>query len=94
MRHGRTLNKRIPRLRERFRIIYNEKNSFFQFFFDRDRSVSIQTGNLQIFSNEIFKDSKGIALDVLANILISMTPVNFSPYYQSGFQLKPDKIGI
>ena len=33
-------------------IIYNEKHLSFQFFFHRDRSVFIQTGNLQIFARE------------------------------------------
>ena len=60
----------------------------------KHRPVSIQTRNLQIFACEIFKNSKGIAPNVFPNILISMRPENFSPHYQSGFQLNPGKISI
>ena len=49
---------------------------------------------LAIFASEIFKDSKGIALNVFANILISVSLKTLSPHYQSGFQLNPLKIGI
>ena len=58
-------------------------------FFDRDRSVSIQTHNMRIIASEIFKDSKGIAPNLFPNILIPMLHDNLSPHYQSGFQLNP-----
>ena len=74
MRYARTLNNKIFRLQERFRIIYDEKHSFIQCFFDRGRSVSIQTPNLQFFASEIIKNSNGITPNVLAKILISNAP--------------------
>ena len=40
------------------------------------------------------KDSKLIAPNVFSNILILMPLENFSPHYQSGFQLNPGKINI
>ena len=94
MRHGRTLGNRISKLHERFRIIFNEKHSSFQYFFYTDRFASIQTRNLRIFASETFKDPKEIAPSVFANILIAMAPENFSPHYQSGFQMSPGKTGI
>ena len=94
MRHDRTLSNRTFSLHERFRIIYNEKHSSFRCFFYRGRSVSVQTCILRIFANEIFEDTKGIAPNVFPNILISVPPDNFSPHYQSCFQLKPCKISI
>ena len=40
------------------------------------------------------KDSKLIAPNVFPNILIIMPLENFSPHYQSGFQLNPGKINV
>ena len=74
MRHGKSLNNGLFKFHERFvRVIYNCKDSSFQ--------------NLQISVTEIIttEDSKGIAPNVLANILVSVSPVLFSPHYQSGF---------
>ena len=73
MRHGKTLNNRVFRLRESFFITCNERYSSFRCFLDRDGSVSIQTRNLRILATEIFKDSKGIARNVFGNALISMS---------------------
>ena len=78
------MNTRIFMPHEIFLITYYEKYSFFRCFFYRDRSLSIQTRN--------FQDSKDIAGDVFAKILISMSPENFSPQYQSGYQLNRGKI--
>ena len=62
--------------------------------FSIETDLSIQTRNLPILATDIFKDSEGIARNEFANILISMPSENFSPHYQSGFQLNPGKIGI
>ena len=94
MRHGRTLINKTFKLHERFPIIDNEKHSAFQCFFYRDRSVSIETFNLQIFASETFKDSKRHNPNIFLYILITMHPENFSPHYQSGFQANPGKITI
>ena len=94
MRYSRTLNNRIFRLLERFRVIYNEKNSSFLGFFDTDRFASIQTPNLRDLASEVFRDSKGITPNAFANISILVPPENSSPNYQSGFQLNPGKFGI
>ena len=93
MHPGRTLNNRIFRHHERPITSYIEIRLSFRYFFDKGRSVSIQTRNLQILATEILKDSKGIAQDVFANILSSMPPENFSSDCQPGFQMKPVKIG-
>ena len=57
-------------------------------------TVSVQTRNLKVLAKEILKDSKGIARNIFAKILISMPPENFSLHYQSGFHLNPGKFGI
>ena len=93
-RHSRTLSKKTFRPRERFFIIYNEKHSFLQCFFYSDRSVSIQTRNLQTFASETFEYSTGIVPNVFPDILMSMPSGYFSPGYQSGFQLNPLKCCI
>ena len=48
-------------------------------FFNR-QVFSIQTLNWRIFSSQVFKDSKGIAPNVFANILTQMLTENFSPH--------------
>ena len=47
---------------------------------------------MQIFASENFKDRRGIAPNVFVNISISVSPENFSPHYQSGFQLNPVRL--
>ena len=61
MCRSRTLNNKINRLYERcLRIVYNDKRSNFQSLLDQDKSVSVQTRNLQSFPPEMYKRSKGI----------------------------------
>ena len=56
MFHGRLMNNKTNRLRERyFRIIYNDKTSPFAELLAEDESVTIHTINFKILANEIFK---------------------------------------
>ena len=77
MGHAWTMSNRTFRLHESFRIIYNEKYSFFQCSFSTDRSVSVQTRNLRFFANEIFKDSKEW-LQTYSLISLSQCPLKTS----------------
>ena len=52
------------------------KTFILSMFFDRGTSVSIQICNFRIFVYEIFRDSRGIAPNVFADILISVPPEN------------------
>ena len=68
-----------------FRLSMKITHSFFRCFFDRGRSVSIQTHYIQIIAAEIFKTSKGITRNVFANALISISPENLTPHYSLVF---------
>ena len=69
-------------------LLFTMKNiHYFDVFFCRNKSVSIQIRNLRIFASQISKVSKVIAPNLFLKILISMPPENFSPHYQFGFQL-------
>ena len=56
MFHGRLMNNKTNRLRERyFRIIYNDKTSPFAELLAKDEPVTIHTINLKILATEMFK---------------------------------------
>ena len=87
--NGRTLEYKINRLHERFfRIIYSDKHLYFRYFLDRNRSVSINTCNLQILA------VKDVVPTVFGNNLISMPLANLSTCCQSRFRLNLSKIDI
>ena len=56
MFHGRLMNNKTNRLRERyFRIIYNDKTSPFAELLAKDEPVTIHTINLKILATEMLK---------------------------------------
>ena len=56
MFHGRLMNNKTNRLRERyFRIIYNDKTSPFAELLAKDEPATIHTINLKILATEMFK---------------------------------------
>ena len=58
MCHSRTNKRKIDRLHERcLRIIYNNKQSSFRELLEKDSSVSIHGGNVQILATEMYKVS-------------------------------------
>ena len=64
--YSRSLNNRINKLHERsLHIIYSTKFSTFEELFERDRSVSAHTRNLQTLATEMFKLSKNIVPKIL-----------------------------
>ena len=72
MCHSRKHNRKINRLRERcLRIIYNDKQSSFIKFLEKDNSVSIHQRNLQILANEMFKVRNGLS-PVLMNDIFKL----------------------
>ena len=86
MWHSRTLNNKINRLHERcLRIGYNDKLSSFQNLLDQDRSVSVNTRDLQTFAVETCKVSKGIAPKIFADIFNCNSRANYDLRYQSKF---------
>ena len=62
MCHNRTTNRKINRLHERcFHIIYNDKQSSFKMFLEKDSSVSIHDKNIQCLATEMYKVSNGLS---------------------------------
>ena len=56
MCHGRGLNNKINNMHERaLRIVYQDKNSFFETLLKRDKSTSIHIKKLQYLATELFK---------------------------------------
>ena len=56
MCHSRTVNSKINKLYERcLRIVYNDKKSSFKELLETDKSVLINTKNLQVLATEMFK---------------------------------------
>ena len=56
MCHNRMTNRKINRLHERcLRIIYNDKQSSFKMFLEKDSSVSIHDRNIQCLASEMYK---------------------------------------
>ena len=56
MCYSRKLNSKPNRLQERaLRIVYNDKSSTFYQLLEKDKSVTIYTGNLQYLATEILK---------------------------------------
>ena len=50
--------------------------------------------SFSIFASDMFKDSKGIAITVLANIFILIPCTNYALRYQSILQLNPCQFSI
>ena len=62
MCHTRANHSKINRIHERcLRIIYSGKTSLFQALLEKDCSVSIHNGNLQLLAIEMYKASKGLS---------------------------------
>ena len=62
MCHSRTNKTKIDRLHERcHRIIYNNKRSSFKELLEKDSSVSIHEGNVQILATEMNKVSNNFS---------------------------------
>ena len=60
--HCRISNKKINRLHERcLKMIYCHKQSLFEELLEKDSSVSIHERNIQIFTTEMYKVSKGMS---------------------------------
>ena len=69
MCHSRKLNNKINRLQERaLRIVYNDKSSTYYHLLEKDKSVTIQTRNLQYLATEIFKVKIGISSTIMTEI--------------------------
>ena len=76
MRHSRSSNSRMNMLHERcLRIIYNDKQSSFTEFLNKDRSVSIHIRNIQRLAIERFR---------FYNVLSS-------PFYEQHIEVKSGK---
>ena len=74
MFHSRRLNNKINSLHERaLRITYQDNMSAFQELLNRDNSVSIYHGNLQVLTTEMFKTHWGLSPEILREIFVSKT---------------------
>ena len=69
MCHSRSNNRKINMLLERFlRIIYNNQQSSFTEFVNKDNSVSIHIRNIQRFAIEMFRFYNGLLPPLMNNI--------------------------
>ena len=72
MFHSRAWNNKINLIHDRaLRIIYNDSKSTFEKILNKDNSVSIHHGNLQVLATEIFQIKSNMAPEVLSEILQS-----------------------
>ena len=63
------MNNKINRLHEKcLRIVYSDKTSSFEELFDKDGSVTIHTRNLKVLATEIFKASRNLSPNIVAEI--------------------------
>ena len=70
MCHSRSNNRKINMLLERFlRIIYNNQQSSFTEFVNKDNSVSIHIRNIQRFAIEMFRFYNGLLPPLMNNII-------------------------
>ena len=78
MSHSRENHRKINRLREwcYIRTIYNDKQSSFNELLEKDGSVSIHEGNLQVLATEIYKISNGLSTPLIKDIF----PINRNPF--------------
>ena len=77
MSHSRENNSKINRLHERcLRAIYNDKQSSFNEFLEKDGSVSIHEQNLQVLATEMYKISNGLSTPLMKAIF----SINRNPY--------------
>ena len=77
MSHSRENNSKINRLHERYlRAIYNDKQSSFNEFLEKDGSVSIHEQNLQVLATEMYKISNGLSTPLMKAIF----SINRNPY--------------
>ena len=72
MFHSRAWSNKINLIHDRaLRTIYNDSKSTFEKILNKDNSVSIHHGNLQVLATEIFKIKSNMAPEVLSEILQS-----------------------
>ena len=69
MCHGRKLNNKLNRLQERaLLIVYNDQCSTFYQLLEKDKTLIIQTRNLQYLAIEMFKVKIGISPNIMIEI--------------------------
>ena len=69
MCRSRKINNQINKLHERvLRLVYNDKNSSFLEFLERDKSVTIHKRNIQVLLTEIFKVKSRVAPEIMTEI--------------------------
>ena len=82
MRHNHTTNRKINRLHERcLRIIYNDKQSSFKMFLEKDSSVSIHDKNIQCLATEMYKVSNGLSPPIVSNIFTQKKIVTLTIFH-------------
>ena len=72
MWHSRSMNNIINRLHERcFRIIYNDKWSFFENSFGKDGSVTIK--HKKVLATKVFKVRKNMSRELMQGLFLCKT---------------------
>ena len=88
MCHSYSLNNKINALHEWcLLIIYNDKQSIFQELLVKDKSVSLHKRNLQTISTEMFKVTKGLALDIFSIVFNTRKKLNYNLCHASHFDV-------
>ena len=74
MFYSRRLNNEINSIHERaLRITYQDNTSTCQELLDKDNSVSIHHGNLQVLATEMFNIQRGLSPEILRETFVSET---------------------
>ena len=89
MFHNRSLNHKINRLHEHFRIIYNDGHSSYDELLNLGNSVSIHHKNLQILATQIFRVNTVSAADILNEVFPLKPPSNYNLRNQQEFTKRP-----
>ena len=69
MCYSRKVSNRIKRLHERaLRLVNNDQSSSFQELLERDKSLNIHEGNIEVLLTEIFKIKSRVAPEIITKI--------------------------
>ena len=90
--HNRAYNNKIKRLHEKcFRLIYNDKRSFFEDLLEKDNFVSIHHKNLQALAIEIFKVHTKTSSEIMQEVFLIKEQGNYNLRNQTHFLISQVK---
>ena len=88
MLHSRSNNNKIKHLHERcLRIVYQDKQSFYENLLVKDDTVSMHHRNIQALATEMYKIENDLSTEILSNIFTQKTQNHDSLQNASDFQI-------